>query len=355
MDSSSPRVTADLAARLLRPSRTPRVLVVGDGMVDHYVSGDVDRISPEAPVPVVRVDGESRAPGGAANVAAGVTALGADCRLACVRGDDAAGRRLEGLLEETGVGVGDVLASPDRPTTVKTRVLARHQQMLRIDREATVPLDAGLRGRLLEAVEDGLAWADAVAVVDYDKGVLGEGLGARVVERAREAGVPSVVDPKLRSFFDYRGAFLFKPNGRELAAARGDEEPRLGDRELRQVREELACRHMLVTLGGEGMILVGDGDGPARRIPSEAREVYDVTGAGDTVTAVLAAALGGSGGEVAEAAALANFAAGLAVSRLGAVPVGRDEILAALDGRGGGGSGTRSPGDAPRETETEPS
>lgn len=329
------------------------MLVVGDGMLDRYVSGRVDRISPEAPVPVVQVEDETRAPGGAANVAAGVTALGARCRLVCVRGEDGAGEALVGALRERDVGVEGVLAEPGRPTTVKTRVLARHQQMLRVDRERTAPLDEGTRSRVTDAVRGALGWADVVAVVDYDKGALDEGVGTRIVEAARAADVPSVVDPKLRNFDRYPGAFLFKPNGRELAAARGTETPAREEGELASVREELGCRHLLVTLGAEGMILVDGERGRTRRIPSRAREVFDVSGAGDTVTAVLAAVLDAAD-DVAEAAALANFAAGLAVSRLGAVPVGREEILEALEGRAAGpsgagddgGGGRRAPGPA---------
>lgn len=314
------------------------MLVVGDAMLDRYVSGSVDRISPEAPVPVVRVEDERRAPGGAANVAAGVAALGGSCRLVAVRGDDADGEALTRALRERGVGVGGLAIAPARPTTVKTRVLARHQQMLRVDRERTGRLDADVRGQLLDAVRGELGWADVVAVVDYDKGVLDGDLGAGAVRAAREAGVPAVVDPKLRNFAGYPGAYLFKPNGRELAAARGAEAPPRTDEALAEVRDELGCRNLLVTLGADGMVLVDGDRDRVRRIPSEAREVFDVSGAGDTVTAVLAAALRPSA-DVAEAAAMANFAAGLAVSRLGAVPVSRDEILDALDGAAAGPSG----------------
>lgn len=312
-------------------------------MLDRYVSGAVDRISPEAPVPVVQVEDESRAPGGAGNVAAGVVALGGECRLVGVRGDDRPGEALAAELRVRGVGAEGLVSAPGRPTTVKTRVLARHQQMLRVDRELTGPLDGAARDAVLRAAREGLGWADVVAVVDYDKGVLDEGAGARVVEAAAEAGVPAVVDPKLRSFDGYPGAFLFKPNGRELAAALGEEAPPRTEEALERVRERLSCRHLLVTLGADGMVLVDGDRGRARRIPSRAREVFDVSGAGDTVTAVLAAVLGAVD-DVAEAAAMANFAAGLAVSRLGAVPVGRDEILDALDERDGGPSGAADDG-----------
>lgn len=321
-----------LARRLLPGDDTPRVLVVGDCMVDHYVTGRVSRISPEAPVPVVRVEEERRAPGGAANVAAGVVALGAACRLVSVVGDDAEAGELRDLLEGEGVDASGLVDEPGRPTTFKTRVLARHQQMVRIDRESAAPLPEAARRRVLEQASAGLEHVDVVALVDYDKGVLSGGVGRELVRAADRRGVPTVVDPKLRSFFDYGGAFLVKPNGGELAAARGVESTPVGEDELREVLGRLDARHLLVTLGEDGMVLVSeDGDGTVR-IPAEAREVYDVSGAGDTVTAVLTVAIGG-GGEVAEAAALANFAAGLEVSHLGAVAVPREEILRSLDER----------------------
>lgn len=330
MHRSSRRASADLVDRLLEAAAGTRVLVVGDAMVDHYVTGSVDRISPEAPVPVVRVEEEHRAPGGAANVAAGVTALGAACRLVCVRGEDREGGELERLLRDRDVATGGMLRVASRPTTVKTRVVARHQQMVRIDRESTASVSEPVRRRLLRHVREDLEWADVVALVDYDKGMLDQSLGSRVVGEAAERGIPSVVDPKLRSFFDYRGADVFKPNGEELAAAHGREAPPTDPDELREIRRRLGCRQLLVTLGGEGMMLVEEGSEPVR-IPSEPREVYDVSGAGDTVTAMLAATAAGAP-DGRDAAVVANFAAGLQVARLGAVPVSAPDLRAAARG-----------------------
>lgn len=299
------------------------VLVAGDAMLDRYVSGDVERISPEAPVPVLRVRERRGRPGGAANVAAGVAALGADCRLAAAVGRDGPGGELRGLLADAGVDVRDVLAPAGRPTTVKTRVIGRDQQMLRLDREDRSPLDGADRRRLESAVGEALSAVDALAVADYGKGVLAGGTAGRLIRAAREEGVPVVVDPWPGRFEDYAGATVLKPNAREAAAASGGEPP-TSDRELARLRRRLGVEHLLVTLGGEGMRLVDD-DGAVRRIPARRVEVYDVTGAGDTVTAVLAAALPLSG-DAAASARLANRAAAVEVQKLGARPVSRAEL-----------------------------
>lgn len=325
------RATAEL---LLEGVGDVRVLVVGDCMLDRYVTGDVDRVSPEAPVPVVRVRDERRALGGAGNVAAGVAALGATCRLVALVGPDDAGEATRSLLERAGIGADDLLSVPERPTTVKSRILARHQQILRVDREVDGPLPPALRDAIVDRGRDALAWADVVLAVDYDKGALSAGVGRDLLAAAGEADVPSVVDPKLRDFFEYRGAFVFKPNAGELAAALGAEAaPRTGE-ELEAVRSRLACRHLLMTRGEEGMVLVTEDRPGVETIASRAREVYDVTGAGDTVTAVLGVAVA-AGVDLPEAASLANFAAGLQVSRLGAVPIRLREVLDALDGGSG--------------------
>lgn len=295
-------------------------------MLDRYVVGNVDRISPEAPVPVVHVREQRSALGGAANVAAGVKALGGTCRLVGVRGDDAPGGTLARLLEERGLGCDGLVVQEDRPTTLKTRILARHQQMLRVDRESTGSMSPEAAETLRTRAVQALEWANALVLEDYDKGVMSRRLVRELLGRAEELGVPSVVDPKLRHFFDYRGAFLFKPNGRELAAAEGRETPPRSTERLAALRDRLGVRNLLVTMGGEGMILL-DAEDRRVEIPAHAVEVYDVSGAGDTVTAVLSSVLS-AGESVLAAARLANAAAGIAVTHLGAVPVDRDELLA---------------------------
>jgi D-beta-D-heptose 7-phosphate kinase/D-beta-D-heptose 1-phosphate adenosyltransferase len=297
-------------------------------MLDVYLTGSVARISPEAPVPVVRVENEHAAPGGAANVAIGAAALGAGCRLVAAVGEDDSGARLESLLQDAGVPIDDLVTVPGRPTTRKTRILARHQQMLRVDREEPGEIETGAYEGIIERTLEALEWADAVVIEDYDKGVVSGRLCRAVLDRARERGIPSVVDPKLRHFFEFEGASVFKPNARELAAALGLEREPRNEEVLGPLLKRLGCDSLLLTLGEEGMLLI-ERDRDALLFAPETREVFDVTGAGDTVTAVLAVVML-TGAPVAAAADLANFAAGIEVTRLGAVPVTHDELLAAL-------------------------
>ncbi len=332
---SSQLIYPDLAASraVLDRAAHGNALVVGDAMLDRYVSGSVDRISPEAPVPVVRVDDERLALGGAANVAAGMVALGLPCRLITTVGDDPAGESLQQALEQVGISADDLVVTPGRPTTQKTRVMARHQQMLRIDHESGAPLDSNTVEALQERAEAALESSSVLVFQDYDKGVLSASLSKRLLGRATELGIPTIVDPKLRHFFDFRGAHVLKPNIRELAAALGVEPTAIEATDLRPILERLGARNLLLTLGEGGMLLLGADIDGVLRVPSLAREVFDVTGAGDTVLAVIATALVGEG-TLAEGALLATIAAGLEVSRLGAVPVGRDELLTEIAGRG---------------------
>lgn len=319
------------ATRFLDHARGGRVLVVGDAMLDVYLSGSVDRVSPEAPVPVVRVESERSAPGGAANVAMGVAALGCTCRLVAATGDDPAGRVLADHLEAAGVSGADLVAVPERPTTRKTRIVARQQQMLRVDHEDPAPLEGESQARLAGRAMEALDWADALVIEDYDKGVLRGELSRALIAGARERGIPSVVDPKLRHFFDFPGVTVFKPNARELAAALGLERAPRDQHTLQPLLERLGCDCLLLTLGGEGMLLVEPGE-DTQLLPPLAREVFDVTGAGDTVTAAVAVSLLGGAG-VREAAYLANLAAGIEVTRLGAVPVTASDLLAEVRGQ----------------------
>ena len=320
------RLTRARLDEILERCRGLRVAVVGDLMLDVYLVGAVSRISPEAPVPVVQVAEEWVALGGAANVAANVVALGAECELVgCVGADGAGAQIREALAKLDGGKVHPRLVEDaGRPTTTKTRVVARHQQVVRFDRERDDDVGADCAAELVEAVRAAVAAADALVLEDYNKGVLVPSVIRAAIDAAREAGIPSVVDPKFRHFFEFRGATVFKPNALELSAALAQPPAAENDEWLEEARRRVGADHLLVTLGEHGMALKG-ADAAAFRIPTVAREVYDVSGAGDTVTAFVAVALA-AGATIREAAVLANLAAGIEVSKPGVTVVTPDEL-----------------------------
>jgi len=315
-------------AALLDSARGRRIAIVGDAMLDVYLRGDVDRISPEAPVPVVRIRERRFALGGAANVAQNVAALGATGELVAVIGDDAAGVQLRGMLHEIGADA-RALVQGARPTTTKTRILARAQQVVRFDEEEDSDLSGADMAAVHEAVRRAVDDADALVLEDYNKGVLSAAVIEQAVGRAVARGIPVVVDPKYRNFFAYRGATVFKPNRRELEAALGAAVDLDHPEALPSILKRLDVDHLLLTLGEQGMAILGR-HGEVDRIPTTAREVYDVVGAGDTVTAYLAAMLA-AGADVREAAVIANYAAGVEVGKLGAATVSGEEVLEAYD------------------------
>ena len=317
---------------ILDAARGTRVVIVGDAMLDVYLRGDVDRISPEAPVPVVRVRERRDALGGAANVAQNVAVLGAIPQLVAAVGRDPAGARLHAMLSQMGAGT-DRLVEVDRPTTTKTRILARVQQVVRVDEEEDADLPRRDAERIGGAAEEALDDADALVLEDYNKGVLTPPVIERAMVRARSRGLPVVVDPKYRNFFAYKGATIFKPNRRELEAALGAAMDLDHPEALPATVARLEVEHLLLTLGERGMMLI-PARGEVTRVPTTAREVYDVVGAGDTVTAYLAATLA-AGASAREAAVIANLAAGIEVAKLGAAAVAADEIIAAWDDLGG--------------------
>ncbi|NIR43183.1 MAG: D-glycero-beta-D-manno-heptose-7-phosphate kinase [Gemmatimonadetes bacterium] len=314
---------------LLERTRDVRIAVVGDCMLDIYLTGTVGRISPEAPVPVVHVSQERWAPGGAANVAGAVTALGAECELVGVVGLDSASRQLVDALARLGVAGDRLVTVPERQTTTKTRIMARHQHVVRFDRETDADVSEDVARRLLENVEEVADSVDAIILQDYNKGALVPAVIQGTIEIAQRGAIPAVADPKFARFFEYSGVHLFKPNAHELAAALGTPSaPREPDG-LRAASERIGCQFLLLTLAEEGMILYGRDDS-FHHIHAVARDVFDVSGAGDIVTATVAVCLAAGGTEI-EAAMVANYAAGVEVSKSGVVPVRPDEILAALD------------------------
>lgn len=308
-----------------------RLLVVGDVMLDEYLSGDARRVCPEAPVPVVETDRRWVVPGGAANAAANVAALGGRPILGGAVGDDPSAEELGRASRTAGVDPAGLVIDSTRPTTSKLRVLARGQQVIRVDRESTALLPAGPAEQLAGWAERIAGTVEAVLVSDYGKGVLGDGLAPRVIAAARRAGRPVVVDPKGRDAGRYRGATLIKPNQSELADLTGrstgtaaglfDAGQRLAD--------DLVGTTILVTRGAEGMAVFRAGRSPLNLPAGPARRVFDVTGAGDTAAAALVLTLA-AGLDIGTAARVANAAAGVVVEKVGTAMATPDELLAAL-------------------------
>jgi len=299
-----------------------RVLIVGDVMLDSYLTGDAERISPEAPVPVVRVDGERHLVGGAGNVARNITALGGASMLIGMRGSDSAGKDLEHCLERDRVDF-SLLTLQNRPTTVKTRVLARQQQVVRIDREDASPLRKAQIRELLERTVKELPACGAVVISDYGKGLISKEFmqGLREVISATGRRIPVLVDPKPQNFMLYKGVTLLTPNAKEASESvnmpvrTGKDVVSAG----RKILRKLGAQHLVTTLGGRGMA-VFENEERIWHIPTAARQVFDVTGAGDTVIALLA--LGMAGGlPLVLSCLLANYAAGIVVGQVGAATV----------------------------------
>ncbi|MBW2272837.1 MAG: D-glycero-beta-D-manno-heptose-7-phosphate kinase [Deltaproteobacteria bacterium] len=324
-----PRIELKRLERLLDDFAQLRLLVVGDVVLDEYLWGDVDRISPEAPVPVMHVRGESVVLGGAGNVVRNVVALGARCGFASVVGEDPDGRRVEALLEELGVGTAGVVRDPGRPTTRKTRVVARSQQIVRVDRETRQPLAPGVARGLLAATDSLLEGADGVVLEDYGKGLLNRRLIRQLMTRFEGAGVPVTVDPK-EELGPFRGAALLKPNLREAEKLTGIRVRERADLEriARRLRTKVGDADLVITRGGEGMTLFQAGR-PAADVPTVPQEVFDVQGAGDTTIAILTLALR-AGASLVEAAVLANAGAGVVVEKTGTATASRDEVRALL-------------------------
>jgi rfaE bifunctional protein kinase chain/domain len=322
-------VTRDDLETLFAKMAERRIVVVGDAMLDIYLSGEAERISPEAPVPVVRVQQRRYALGGAANVAANVAASGAECRLVAVIGDDGRGDSLRGELAQHRLVDDHIVVAAARPTTSKTRVTARGQQLVRIDEEVEDPIPSRTEEQLAGALQRAMTDADALLIEDYNKGTLTPVVIELAMTLARKRGVPVVVDPKFRNFFAYRGATVFKPNRRELEQAVGASLDLDHADALPTALDQLEVDNLLLTLGAAGMVLITK-DKQITRIPTMAREVFDVSGAGDTVTAWVGTALA-AGASVREAAHVANYAAGVEVGKAGVATVSPPEVLAAHD------------------------
>jgi D-beta-D-heptose 7-phosphate kinase/D-beta-D-heptose 1-phosphate adenosyltransferase len=319
-------------AAALDQVRGRRITVVGDVMLDRYVFGRVERISPEAPVPVVEVETEDARPGGAGNAAANVVSLGGRCELFGVVGSDEDGKVLSNALEARDLACDGLVISVGRPTTTKTRIYAHGQQVVRTDRETVADVTSDIVADLVERSSRALEHSDALLVCDYGKGAVVPEVAAALIGVARRTGVPVVLDPKGREWGKYAGATLVTPNVSELAAGTGAWID--GDADLRDAADRALSilgndSALLVTLGARGMELFAR-DRPGLRVAAAALEVFDVAGAGDTVAAM--AALGVSAGLSDESIThLATRAAGIAVGRVGTIAVSASELFRQLD------------------------
>ena len=320
-------VTVKRVKSLLRAARKSRVLVVGDVMLDQFMWGSVKRISPEAPVPVVEFQNETYMPGGAANVARNLTALGAAVNLYGLVGMDEGAKRLKKLLKEDGVDGKGLVSAGDRMTTRKTRVIAHQQQMLRVDRETNEPMSPRTARRMLSSVEKQLDDACAVIVCDYSKGAVTQELLDGLREQCQSAGVWLSFDPKPAHNLNLAGMSLITPNRSELFALAGlpDEDPSASlNAAVKGVQDNCDPDIMLVTLSEQGMLLCPRGERPTL-IPTMAQEIYDVSGAGDTVIASFTLAIA-AGATPAEAAVFSNHAAGVVVGKMGTAVVTPKEL-----------------------------
>lgn len=323
-----PQLNKQRAAELIDAMRGRKIVVLGDVMLDEFVWGDVTRISPEAPVPVVDIRRESVHLGGAANVLANIVALGAKACVVGVLGHDAAGERLRANLKEVSPRQPDdyLVVDQNRPTTIKTRIIAHNQLVVRADREARTLINGNTEKQILDSLKEAIQDAAAFVVSDYDKGVVTPNILGEILPAAY-ARLPVLIDPKIRNFSHYRPASLITPNHHEALRMTNLETD--SDEGLHQaaqiIEQKLGCDAVLITRGDRGIMLL-EGDSAPVFVETAAREVYDVTGAGDTVIATLAAALAAGATKV-EAAMLANHAAGIVVGKVGTATASAAELL----------------------------
>jgi D-glycero-beta-D-manno-heptose-7-phosphate kinase len=325
------------AKQLITEAGQRRVLVLGDVMLDEFIWGSVRRISPEAPVPVVQLERESFMPGGAANVARNLAALEVPTELFTVIGRDEAGRRLKGLLSESKVGADGCICSESSTTTVKTRIIAHQQQVVRLDRESVCRLGQKVESRLMRLVEEKMGSAAALIIGDYCKGIVNQSLLNQLKEICQAYGVWLSMDPKPAHTLDLSAVSLLTPNRKEAFELAGASDTTrcndpLKDKDLMMVAERLLVTLrpgvLLITLGEHGMLLCENGN-PSIHIPTVAKQVFDVSGAGDTVIATFTAAIS-AGASPIEAAILANCAAGVVVGKVGTATASASELLASV-------------------------
>jgi rfaE bifunctional protein kinase chain/domain len=334
-------VSAARLTTILENLKGKRIAVVGDLMLDRYYWGSVTRMSPEAPVPVVDVESESTRLGGAANVANNIASLGGIPIMVGVIGNDAAGTTLKAIIQENGFPTEGLILDSERPTTVKTRVIAHHQHVVRIDQERKEDIKPGIQEKILSQVKKMIGSIDAVILEDYNKGVIVKNLIPELIAAARGHRKIITVDPKYNNFFEYKQVTVFKPNMKETEEALGR---KLNDRASveqagRDLMQRLQAENVLLTRGDEGISLF-ERSGTVTHMPTRARRVADVSGAGDTVVSTLTMALA-AGADIREASSLANYAGGVVCGEVGIVPIGREALFHAVVDHNEHGEGTR--------------
>ena len=307
--------------------KAPAILVIGDLMIDHYIWGDATRLSPEAPVPIVNVKNESTTLGGAANVAQNLVALGAKVTLGGIIGNDAFGKKLIEILDSESIATDAILKDNNRPTTVKTRVVAGSHQLVRVDREITDPILSELEDELVNKLDHYINEADIVLFSDYGKGLFSENLTQRLIRLSKEKQKKVIIDPKGLNYEKYKGAFIIKPNRKELADAAKTEKIKTIDdlqKAAKVIFRQTGVEYLIVTLSEEGMVILDEL--AYKLLPVKATAVFDVTGAGDTVLATMAYFIA-SGLSIEESCELANHAAAIVIRRVGSATTTIDEIM----------------------------
>lgn len=320
-------ITKSRFAELKKNFKNKNIAIVGDVMMDSYYWGGVRRISPEAPVPVVEIDNEFNRFGGAANVAYNILTLGGNPVPFGVIGDDNSGEIFKTLMTNASINAECLFADTKRPTTVKTRIIANNQQLVRIDKESLAPITKEIQEKLLKALLERIDILDGIILQDYNKGVLVPGFIEKIINIARKKNVLITVDPKFHNFFNYKNVTVFKPNRKEAEDVLGMKIKLSEDISLagKKLLTKLKSEYVLLTLG-EGGIAVFEKDGTEKRMPTKARKVSDVSGAGDTVIATLTMALA-AGANIYEASFLANYAAGIVVEEVGIAPIEIDRLF----------------------------
>ncbi len=315
---------------LLGAMKGKRIAVVGDLMLDRYIWGSVSRISPEAPVPVVDMETEQARLGGAANVAMNIKALGGEPVLVGVIGSDNSGKQLFEIIRESSFPTEGIVIDGTRPTTVKTRVIAHNQHVVRIDRELKADISFTIQQKIMDVLSHAIGSLDGIILEDYNKGVVVTSLIRQVIDLANRNGKIITADPKFNNFFEYQNVTVFKPNQKEAEEVLGTKFKSDGDVEHAgaTILKKLGCRNVLLTLGAKGMALF-EADGTCTRIPTRARNVQDVSGAGDTVISTLTMALGAGSG-IREATVLSNLAGGIVCGYVGIVPIDPNELRSTI-------------------------